>query len=116
MGRADRRAGVGRHRAGSSRQAGQDRAGAPAQQGDGSRHAGAMVYQPRRQAALEAGVQRAGTIPVSTRVTARGLGGMVMKFAAIIEYTQDKAKIAEIRPIHRKYQTGLLEKGQLVAA
>src|SRR5205823_3584480 len=28
-----------------------------------------------------------------------------MKFAAIIEYTQDKAKILEIRPIHRQYLT-----------
>ena len=26
-----------------------------------------------------------------------------MKFAAIIEYAQDKAKIAEIRPTHRQY-------------
>jgi uncharacterized protein YciI len=36
-----------------------------------------------------------------------------MKFAAIIEYTQDKAKIAEIRPLHRHYLTGLKAKGQL---
>lgn len=39
-----------------------------------------------------------------------------MKFAAIIEYIQDKTKIAEIRPTHRQYQTSLLQKGQLVAA
>lgn len=39
-----------------------------------------------------------------------------MKFAAIIEYIQDKAKIAEIRPVHRQYLTGLKEKGQLAAA
>jgi len=38
-----------------------------------------------------------------------------MKFAAIIEYIQDKAKIAEIRPTHRQYLTSLKEKGQLVA-
>lgn len=36
-----------------------------------------------------------------------------MKFAAIIEYAQDKAKILEIRPVHRQYLTGLLERGQL---
>lgn len=39
-----------------------------------------------------------------------------MKFAAIIEYIQDKAKIAEIRPTHRQYLTSLKEKGQLVAS
>jgi uncharacterized protein YciI len=39
-----------------------------------------------------------------------------MKFAAIIEYVQDKAKIAEVRPTHRQYLTSLKEKGQLVAA
>src|SRR5262249_9688512 len=41
---------------------------------------------------------------------------LAMKFAAIIEYTQDKAKIAQIRPVHRQYLTGLKEKGQLVVA
>lgn len=39
-----------------------------------------------------------------------------MKFAAIIEYIQDKAKIAEIRPIHRQYLASLKEKGQLAAS
>jgi hypothetical protein len=39
-----------------------------------------------------------------------------MKFAAIIEYIQDKGKIAEVRPTHRQYLTGLKEKGLLVAA
>jgi uncharacterized protein YciI len=39
-----------------------------------------------------------------------------MKFAAIIEYTQDKAKIAEIRPVHRQYLTSLKDKGQLAIA
>jgi uncharacterized protein YciI len=39
-----------------------------------------------------------------------------MKFAAIIDYIQDKAKISEIRPTHRQYLTGLKDKGQLVAA
>jgi uncharacterized protein YciI len=39
-----------------------------------------------------------------------------MKFAAIIEYTQDKAKIAEIRPVHRQYLAGLKERGQLAAS
>lgn len=39
-----------------------------------------------------------------------------MKFAAIIEYLQDKAKVEEIRPVHRQYLLGLKEKGQLAAA
>lgn len=39
-----------------------------------------------------------------------------MKFAAVIDYLQDKAKIAEVRPVHRQYLTGLKEKGQLAAA
>lgn len=39
-----------------------------------------------------------------------------MKFAAIIEYAQDKAKIAEIRPVHRQYLASLKEKGQLAAS
>jgi len=38
-----------------------------------------------------------------------------MKFAAVIEYIQDKVKIGEIRPTHRQYLTSLKEKGQLVA-
>ncbi len=36
-----------------------------------------------------------------------------MKYAAIIEYLQDKAKVAEIRPIHRQYLTGLKARGKL---
>jgi uncharacterized protein YciI len=39
-----------------------------------------------------------------------------MKFAAVIEYSRDKAKIAEVRPVHRQYLTGLHESGRLVAA
>ena len=39
-----------------------------------------------------------------------------MKFAAIIEYTQDRTRIAEIRPVHRQYLTSLREKGRLVAS
>ncbi len=39
-----------------------------------------------------------------------------MKFAAIIEYLQDKAKIAELRPVHRQYLASLRERGQLVAS
>lgn len=38
-----------------------------------------------------------------------------MKFAAIIEYIQDKEKIGQVRPTHRQYLTTLKEKGQLVA-
>lgn len=39
-----------------------------------------------------------------------------MKFAAIIEYTQDKGKIAEVRPVHRQYLASLKEGGQLAAS
>jgi len=39
-----------------------------------------------------------------------------MKFAAVIEYSQDKAKIAEHRPAHRQYLTSLKDKGQLAAS
>lgn len=39
-----------------------------------------------------------------------------MKFAAVIEYLQDKAKVAEVRPAHRQYLTSLKEKGQLAAS
>ncbi len=39
-----------------------------------------------------------------------------MKFAAIIEYTRDKAKVQEVRPVHRQYLTNLLQTGRLVAA
>jgi uncharacterized protein len=39
-----------------------------------------------------------------------------MKFAAIIEYAQDKAKIAELRPVHRQYLATLRERGQLAAS
>src|SRR6266498_3210122 len=36
-----------------------------------------------------------------------------MKFAAVIEYIQDKEKIAAVRPVHRQYLASLKEKGQL---
>jgi uncharacterized protein YciI len=39
-----------------------------------------------------------------------------MKFAAIIEYSQDHEKVQALRPVHRQYLKQLLEKGQLVAA
>jgi uncharacterized protein YciI len=39
-----------------------------------------------------------------------------MKFAAIIEYAQDRARIAEVRPVHRQYLTSLRERGQIVAS
>lgn len=38
-----------------------------------------------------------------------------MKFAAMIEYIPDAAKIDSIRPTHRQYLTDLLAKGQLAA-
>ncbi|MHB1424229.1 MAG: YciI family protein [Gemmataceae bacterium] len=36
-----------------------------------------------------------------------------MKYAAIIEYSQDKAKIQELRPTHRQYLAALRQQGQL---
>jgi uncharacterized protein YciI len=39
-----------------------------------------------------------------------------MKFAAIIEYSQDKARIAAVRPEHRQYLAGLRERGLLAAS
>ncbi len=39
-----------------------------------------------------------------------------MKFAAIIEYSQDRAKIAEVRPTHRQYLASLRANGQLAAS
>jgi uncharacterized protein YciI len=39
-----------------------------------------------------------------------------MKFAAVIEYIQDKDKINAIRPVHRQYLMSLKEKGQLAAS
>jgi uncharacterized protein YciI len=39
-----------------------------------------------------------------------------MKFAAVIEYTPDKAKIAAHRPVHRQYLMSLRERGQLAVA
>jgi uncharacterized protein YciI len=37
----------------------------------------------------------------------------IMKFAALIEYTPDAAKIAAVRPQHREYLKGLLDTGRL---
>lgn len=39
-----------------------------------------------------------------------------MKYAATIEYSQDKAKVEAARPAHRAYLTSLLEKDQLFAS
>jgi hypothetical protein len=39
-----------------------------------------------------------------------------MKFAAVIEYTPDKSKIAEFRPPHREYQAGLKKEGKVALA
>ena len=39
-----------------------------------------------------------------------------MKYAAVIEYLQDKATVEAARPAHRAYLTSLLEKGQLFAS
>jgi len=39
-----------------------------------------------------------------------------MKFAAIIEYTRDQAKIQKFRPVHRQYLASLRESSQLAAS
>jgi uncharacterized protein YciI len=39
-----------------------------------------------------------------------------MKFAAVIEYSQDRARIAELRPTHRQYLAALREQGKLAAS
>jgi uncharacterized protein YciI len=39
-----------------------------------------------------------------------------MKFAAIIEYTQDTAKIEQFRPVHRRYLHSLKANGQLAVS
>jgi uncharacterized protein YciI len=39
-----------------------------------------------------------------------------MKFAAVIDYIQDKERIESARPAHRQYLTQLKERGQLVCA
>lgn len=39
-----------------------------------------------------------------------------MKYAAVIEYLQDKAVVEATRPAHRAYLTSLIEKNQLVAS
>jgi uncharacterized protein YciI len=39
-----------------------------------------------------------------------------MKFAAVIEYIQDKEKIGQIRPTHRQYLADLKAKGQLAVS
>src|ERR1700694_3596877 len=39
-----------------------------------------------------------------------------MKFAAVIEYTPDKSKIAQFRPPHREYLMGLRKAGKAVMA
>lgn len=39
-----------------------------------------------------------------------------MKFAAVIEYSQDKVLVETHRPAHRAYLTSLVEKNQLFAS
>lgn len=39
-----------------------------------------------------------------------------MKYAAIIDYLQDKETVERLRPVHRQYLASLKEKGQLAAS
>ena len=39
-----------------------------------------------------------------------------MKYAAVIEYAQDREKVERVRPVHRQYLAGLKERGQLAAS
>ena len=38
------------------------------------------------------------------------------KFAAVLEYTSDTARVTEVRPQHREYLRGLLDSGKLLQA
>ena len=40
----------------------------------------------------------------------------MVKYAAVIEYSPDKAKVEAARPAHRAYLTKLLEQGKLFAS
>ena len=40
----------------------------------------------------------------------------MVKYAAVIEYSQDKPKVEAARPAHRAYLTSLVEKNQLFAS
>jgi uncharacterized protein YciI len=40
----------------------------------------------------------------------------VVKYAAVIEYSRDKAKVEAVRPAHRAYLTSLIDKDQLYAS
>jgi hypothetical protein len=42
-----------------------------------------------------------------------GNQGAAVKFAALIEYLQDKKRIEEVRPVHRQHLAGLRDKGLL---
>src|SRR5215470_9011715 len=46
----------------------------------------------------------------------RSDGDEAMKFANYISYVEDQDAVAAIRPTHRAYLHGLLERGQLAAA
>jgi uncharacterized protein len=39
-----------------------------------------------------------------------------MKYAAVIEYVQDAAKVSSLRPVHRQYLALLKERGQLAVS
>jgi uncharacterized protein YciI len=39
-----------------------------------------------------------------------------MKYAAVIEYLQDPARIQSLRPVHRQYLATLRERGQLAVS
>ena len=39
-----------------------------------------------------------------------------MKYAAVIEYLQDKETVERLRPVHRQYLASLKAKGQLAAS
>lgn len=45
-----------------------------------------------------------------------GIGGYVVKFAAVIEYMADAEKIQAIRPKHREYLAGIKAQGKLFAS
>src|SRR5262249_36199537 len=61
-----------------------------------------------RAAAARGGMTRPDPVPPPE--------ARAMKFAAVIEYSQDKAKIAELRPVHRQYLAELRRQGRLAVS
>src|SRR5262249_52425713 len=82
-----------------------------------------LLWQPRagRPGLLCRAVRRARLAGAAwlrrrRRSWRRVFGGRLMKFAATIEYLQDKARVERSRPAHRQYLLSLRDRGQLAAS